>query len=119
SFCSTTVIFAGSGVLFQIGPRQAQKQARLFSGRERAGVKSANSGLNARVTPTGYPGCLSNLLRRWADVFAQDCLSPKGPPTTVTVARENPIVGLRVTGAFPPLQQCVCEDRMNGHGFLR
>ena len=47
------------GCFFQIGPRQAQKQARLFSGRERAGVKSANSGLNARVTPTGYPGCLS------------------------------------------------------------
>ena len=38
-------------VLFEIRPGQAQKQARLFFGRERACVKSANPGLNARVTP--------------------------------------------------------------------
>jgi hypothetical protein len=43
-----------AGVLSQTSPRQAQKQARLFFG-ERALIKSANPGLNARVTPGGTP----------------------------------------------------------------
>src|SRR5215472_1337115 len=64
-------------------------------------------------------GLNSNVLRRRTNVFAQDCLPPKRPPASVTATGENPVIRLCVTGAFPPLQQSVCEHGMNGHRFLR
>src|SRR3954466_12372863 len=60
----------------------------------------------------------SNLLRCRTNVFAHR-LPPKRPSASITVAGENPVIELRVTGGFAPFKQSIGEHWMKGHGFLR
>ncbi len=61
----------------------------------------------------------SDTLRYRTYVFAQDRLAPVRSSAPITLASENPVIGLDVVRALPPLHQSVSESRMNGHGLLR
>src|SRR6266478_2403762 len=54
-----------------------------------------------------------------ADMLAQNCLAPDWFPTTVPSARENPVVGFGVPGAFFPFRECLQNCWMNRYGLLR
>src|SRR5229473_7931999 len=58
-------------------------------------------------------------LRHGADMLAQNCLAPDWFPTTVPCARENPVVGFGVPGAFFPFRECLQNCWMNRYGLLR
>src|SRR5882724_5845283 len=52
-------------------------------------------------------------------MLAQNCLAPDWFPTTVPSARENPVVGFSVPGAFFPFRECLQNCWMNRYGLLR
>src|SRR6267154_268804 len=58
-------------------------------------------------------------LRDGADMLAQNCLAPDWFPTAVPSARENPVVGFGVPGAFFPFRECLQNCWMNRYGLLR
>src|SRR6266404_6130276 len=58
-------------------------------------------------------------LRQGADMLAQNCLAPDWFPTTVPSARENPVVGFGVPGAFFPFRERLQDCWINRNGFLR
>src|SRR5882672_397269 len=53
-----------------------------------------------------------------ANELAQDCLTPNWLSTPVASARENPVIGVRISGAFPPFRESIQNDWLNRHGFL-
>jgi hypothetical protein len=61
----------------------------------------------------------SDTLRYGTYVFAQDRLAPVRPSAPVTLACENPVIGLDVGRLFFPLHQSVCNSQMDRHGLLR
>src|ERR1700692_4532360 len=58
-------------------------------------------------------------LRDRADMLSQNCLAPDWFPTTVPSARENPVVGFGIPGAFFPFRECLQNCWMNRYGLLR
>src|ERR1700736_7088430 len=54
-----------------------------------------------------------------ADMLAQNCLAPDWFSTTVPSAREDPVVGFSVPGAFFPFRECLQNCWMNRYGLLR
>src|SRR6516225_7523977 len=61
----------------------------------------------------------SEAQRHRTNVFAQDRLSPVRPSSPASPAGKDPIICRCVAGTFPPFQQSVREERMNGHRLLR
>src|ERR1700678_1306700 len=61
----------------------------------------------------------SHTLRNRAYIFAQDRLAPVGFSASVTLTRENPVLGFDVGTTLPPLHQRIREDGMHWHRLLR
>lgn len=80
---------------------------------------SSNTSQQSRVrVPERVPSeslLYSDTLRDRTNIFALDRLAPVRSSTLVALACENPIIHPRVAGAFPPLQQRLRENRMNGY----
>jgi hypothetical protein len=61
----------------------------------------------------------TELLCGWSDDLTHDCLSPIWLPSSMVLACEDPVIGLSIGAALPPLGQSISKNRMHGHGLLR
>src|SRR5260370_25627865 len=61
----------------------------------------------------------SDTLRHGTNIFAQDRLAPVWSSTLVALTCEDPVICPGVAGTSLPLQHCVRQNRLNGHGLLR